>query len=169
MLLVCAALLASPVVAQEEAEQEVLGEDTVEGDVEYDGMFIGATVGDVMIVDEAALKRARHEVTEALEAHGYDKKRRRGDRTVYVSETAWKAKVIVDDDGWMIMRRRGVVLQAPDLPSHWWFSDTPLEYLTCVVAPHLCVKVGGLLVSKRRLQAQKGRVVEAMQDELYDY
>lgn len=135
---------------------------------ERDGLFdFEVPEGETIIVtDEAEVRRRQEQLVESLEELGYKKKRGRDGRTVYVTDTPWEPKVIVDDDGWMIMRRRPIVLTDPDLPEHWWFSDTPLEYLSCVVAPQLCVRLGGLVVSKKKLGHKKSAVVAASEDEL---
>ncbi len=135
---------------------------------ERDGLFdFEVPEGETIIVtDEAEVRRRQEQLVESLEELGYKKKRGRDGRTVYVTDTPWEPKVIVDDDGWMIIRRRPIVLTDPDLPDHWWFSDTPLEYLSCVVAPQLCVRLGGLVISKKKLGHRKAAVVAASEDEL---
>jgi hypothetical protein len=138
--------------------------------VEYDSDFgydpdvgVGETI---VVTDEYEVKRRQQAMINELRRLGYKEKKDRNGRTVYVSDVPWEPKVIVDDDGWMILRRRMVVLTDPDLPDSWWFSDTPLEYLTCVVAPHMCVRLGGMVISKRKLAHKKEAVVEATEDEL---
>lgn len=149
-------------------EYAVPGEEAFERDglFDYEPEYDGPVGETIVVTDEAEVKRRQAELVESLEGLGYEKKRGRDGRTVYVTDTPWEPKVIVDDDGWMIMRRRPVVLTDPDLPDHWWFSDTPVEYLTCVVAPHLCVRLGGLVISPKKLGHKKAAVVMASEDEL---
>jgi len=142
-----------------------------EGTFERDGLFeFDGPMGETIIVtDEAEVHRRQQEFVNELRNLGYKEKKGKDGRTVYVSETPWKPKVIVDDDGWMVLKRRPIVLTDPDLPEHWWFSDTPVEYVTCVVAPHLCIRMGGLVISKRKLTHHKAAVVNATQDEMTEW
>jgi len=136
-----------------------------DGELVEDRIFMLPEGETIIVTDESEVAAARLELTEALTRSGYEKKRARGGRTVYVAEAPWKPKVIVDEDGWMLMRRRPVVLTRPDLPDVW-FADTPLEYLTCVVAPPLCVRIGGLVISDRKLNHRKAEIMAHAGDEL---
>jgi len=170
MLLLLTALLL-PAQAQDpglDAEELALPDDEAferDGLFEYEGL-----VGDTIVVtDEAEVKRRQQEVINELRDLGYKAKRDRNGRTVYVHDVPWKPKVIMDDDGWMVLKRRRVVLTDPDLPDHWWFSDTPVEYITCVVAPHLCIRMGGMFISERKLMHHKAAVVNTTQDEMREW
>ena len=136
-----------------------------DGALVEDRIFMVPEGETIIVTDEAEVAAARQELTEALAIGGYQKKRSRDGRTIYVAEAPWKPKVVVDEEGWMIMRRRPVVFTKPDLPDSW-FADTPLEYLTCVIAPPLCVRIGGAVISERKLNHRKAEVVAHVGDEL---
>jgi len=170
MLLLLTALL-TPGFAQDpglDADELALPD---EGSFERDGLFeYEGPVGETIVVtDEAEVRRRQEAFVKELKSLGYKAKRDKDGRTVYVSETPWKPKVIVDDDGWMVLKRRPIVFTDPDLPDHWWFSDTPIEYVTCVVAPHLCIRMGGLVISKKKLTHHKAAVVNSTQAEMTEW
>lgn len=120
---------------------------------------------EILVVDELEIQRRRQEVIDELGELGYEQKRRRDGRTVLVDPVPYHPKVVIDDDGWMYTRRRPVVLTRPDFPDMWW-GDTPLELLTCAVAPYACVRIGGLVISKRKYAHHKEVVIEATEDEM---
>lgn len=120
---------------------------------------------EILVVDDLEVKRRRQEVINQLDELGYEQKRRKDGRTVLVDPVPYHPKVIIDDDGWMYTKRRPVVLTRPDFPDAWW-GDTPLELLTCVVAPYACVRLGGLVISKRKYAHHKELVITATQDEM---
>lgn len=111
---------------------------------------------EVYYVDDQAVVRAREEVGLALRELGYDRRRTRNGREVYVNEVPWKPQVVVDDDGWMVVRRAPPSFGKPDLPGIW---DGPLGYLVCVANPTACVHIGGWVISERKLAWHKESVV----------
>ncbi|MBN1336842.1 MAG: hypothetical protein JXB39_12870 [Deltaproteobacteria bacterium] len=126
----------------------------------------GSTPGEVIYVDEQAVRRAREEVGLVLRDLGYRKKRTREGRDYYANEAPWKPWVVVDDDGWMILKRAPVTFSKPELEGIW---RGPLGYLVCVVQPTACIHLGGLVVSERKLQWQKQAVLEAVKPALDRY
>jgi hypothetical protein len=111
---------------------------------------------EVLYVDDQAVIRARQEVGLALRDMGYDRKRTRNGREVYVNEVPWKPQVVVDDDGWMVVRRAPPSFGKPELPGIW---RGPLGYLVCVANPTACVHIGGWVISERKLAWHKEAVV----------
>jgi hypothetical protein len=112
---------------------------------------------EVIYVDEQAVIRARQELGFALRDMGYQRKRVRNGREIYVNEIPWKPQVVVDDDGWMVVRRAPPSVGKPDLPGIW---SGPLGYLVCVANPTACVHIGGWVISERKLAWHKHAVVE---------
>jgi hypothetical protein len=112
---------------------------------------------EVIYVDDQAVLRARAELGLALRDLGYHRKRVRNGREIYVNEDPWKPQVLVDDDGWMLIRRAPPSFGKPDLPGIW---GGPLGYLVCVANPTACIHIGGWIVSKRKLGWQEHEVVE---------
>ncbi len=122
--------------------------------------------GEVIYVDEQAVRRAREEVGLVLRDLGYHRRHTRDGRDYYANESPWKPWVVVDDDGWAILKRAPVTFSKPELEGVW---RGPLGYLVCVVQPTACIHVGGLVVSERKLRWQKQRVLEAVKPALDRY
>jgi len=162
-----ALLLASPAWAQDDPEP--MGEPPV-GDAEGEDVAdVEAGDGDadeVIYVDDAAVIRARQEVGFALRDMGYQRKRTRNGREIYVNEIPWKPQVVVDDDGWMVVRRAPPTVGKPDLPGIW---GGPLGYLVCVANPTACVHIGGWVISERKLAWHKEAVVSHIEPTMGRY
>ena len=73
-----------------------------------------------------------------------------------LERSSYKPTVVIDDDGWMMVKRSPIRIDPPGK------RDNKLRYLWCLppftITP-LCIKVGGQTISKRRLQSHKERVV----------
>jgi hypothetical protein len=117
----------------------------------------GPDPDEVIYVDDQAVIRARQELGFALRDMGYQRRRVRNGREIYVNEIPWKPQVVVDDDGWMVVRRAPPSVGKPDLPGIW---SGPLGYLVCVANPTACVHIGGWVISERKLAWHKQAVVE---------
>jgi len=111
---------------------------------------------EIFYVDDQDVIRTRAELGLALRDLGYQRKRTRNGREIYVNEVPWKPQVVVDDDGWMVVRRAPPSFGKPDLPGIW---DGPLGYLVCVANPTACVHIGGWVISERKLAWHKEAVV----------
>ncbi len=135
-----------PAVPQAQASS---AEEEEQADLEDDA-------NEVIYVDEQAVIRARQEVGLALRDLGYQRKRERNGREIYVNEVPWKPQVLVDDDGWMVVRRAPPTFSKPDLPGIW---RGPLGYLVCVANPTACVHIGGWVIAERKLAWHKEAVV----------
>jgi hypothetical protein len=122
--------------------------------------------GEVVYVDEQAVRRAREEVGLVLRDLGYHKKRTRDGRDYYANESPWKPWVVVDDDGWLVLKRAPVSFSKPELEGIW---RGPLGYLVCVTQPTACIHLGGLVVSERKLAWQKQAVLQAVKPALDRY
>ncbi len=134
-----------------------LEDEEVQGDSEPD---------EIIYVDDQAVIKARQEVGLALRDLGYQKKRSRNGREIYVNEAPWKPQVVVDDDGWMVVRRAPPTVGKPDLPGIW---GGPLGYLVCVANPTACIHIGGWVVSGRKLAWQKEEVVRHLEPSMGRY
>ena len=154
--LACAALLAFaiPVSAQDSAAPQAASS-TQESGAQAEEE---APDEEIVVSDHAVIK-AREQVGLALRDLGYHKKRTRNGREIYANDAHWKPWVVVDDDGWMIVKRAPISFSKPELRGIW---NGPLGYIVCVVNPTACVHVGGLVVSKRKLAWQKQAVVEGV-------
>jgi hypothetical protein len=144
------------------------GADEVED--ETDGYEDRYTPGEeFVVVGDLVVQAARHEVTRALAQQGYVAKRQREGFTVYLHPVAYKPKVLVYDDGFVIIRRRGVAYTPPNVGNVSRGLEIGLRTATCVVAPIFCFHAPGLLMSPARLEKQKEMVVEGLEDEVRAY
>ena len=134
-----------------------------------------ATPGETLVVssgNHVAQKRA--ELGGALRDLGYGNMKRRGEWSIYLAEAPWYPKVMVHDSGYMMIKRRGVHFKLPEI-ADWGGLEKPLELALCLVQPTSCVRVHGLLTSKRRLRWKEQEVVDqtrkqmiAFQDSIAD-
>ena len=121
---------------------------------------------ETIYVYDQVVARTKQELEYALRDMGYDKVRASDGRQVFVSEVPWRPQVILDDDAWIRVKRAPVQFGKPELPG---IGRGPLGYAVCIVAPTSCVRVGGIVVSKRKLQWAKTEVVEGIQPSLLAY
>lgn len=134
-----------------------------------------ATPGETLIVNpDNNISKRRGELGGALGALGYGEMKRRGEWSVYLSDAPWYPKVMVHDSGYMMIKRRGVHFKLPEI-ADWGGLEKPLEVALCLIQPTSCIRIHGLLVSKRRLRWKEQEVVDktrremmAFQDSLAD-
>ncbi len=139
----------------EEASREAATAPAVEAEsVEADDPDATITVW-----GEAEIARRRAALERDLLQNGYEPGRRKGDRTVYRARQAWKPSVVVYDDGFVVLRRGPVRFGVPEGVNPWW-------NLLCPLALPMCVRVGGQIVSKRKLDPVKGKVLAETRPEL---
>jgi hypothetical protein len=119
-----------------------------------------ASSEDMIIHGESVVAKKRGDLERKLRRLGYDKFVRKDGRTLVRHRTAYKPTVVIDDDGWMTVKRSPIRIDPPGK------RDNKLRYLWCLppftITP-LCIKVGGQTVSRRRLQSHKTRVIQATQ------
>jgi hypothetical protein len=114
----------------------------------------------IWVFEDGEVKRTREEVGLALRDLGYRRRKTQNGRDVYSNADPWKPWVYVDDDGWMMMRRAPVTFGKPEgLPGIW---RGPLGYLVCVVTPTACIRIGGQVVSRKKLRPSKVEVLETI-------
>ena len=115
---------------------------------------------EMIIHGESVVAKKRGELERKLRRLGYDKFVRKDGRTLVRHRTAYKPTVVIDDDGWMMVKRSPIRIDPPGK------RDNKLRYLWCLppftITP-LCIKLGGQTISKRRLQSHKERVVQGTQ------
>jgi hypothetical protein len=135
-----------------------------EDQVEREGLFEEPDL-EIVVIDDQAVKRAAEEMGQELEDLGYEKARRRGDRTVYTHDTGWRHKVVVHDDGWVYFRQRPPHVRKPDMDTAW--SDLPVvPWLICAPMPTACVSLGTVAVRRQLKHQDKERTMQATGDEL---
>ncbi|MCK6520871.1 hypothetical protein L6R49_05445 [Myxococcota bacterium] len=119
---------------------------------------------ELLILGERQAEQARAEVEARLEAAGYEDGVRRGDKVVYKHPVHWKPRVVVYDEGFMVLRRQPPRVRAPELGNSPANDRPVVKWWPCLIIPTLCVQAGGLVVSPARFERQKELVVQATEE-----
>ncbi|MCB9781312.1 MAG: hypothetical protein H6742_22280 [Alphaproteobacteria bacterium] len=111
----------------------------------------------LVIYDQAEVARRRKALEQQIRELDYRVGKDKGDRTIFRPEVPWKPSVIVHDDGRVDTRRSPVRWRAPGR------EDNPLNQLWCLPPfTPMCVRIGGQVVSKAKLQPRKQDVLDAI-------
>lgn len=114
---------------------------------------------EIVIYDTLEIARRRAEVEGLLLEQGYKEGIRKDDRTIFRPQTPWKPSVVVHDDGIVQLTRSPVRWMAPGDP------DNALNNLWCLPPfTPMCVRIGGQVISKTKLDAHKNKVIESVHD-----
>jgi len=106
---------------------------------------------EIIVYGELRVEEARAKVVADLEALGFTRVKEKDGRLVLRHAQNWKGKVIFHDDGRLQFRRQA---PEPTMPDTFFKRASPLVgWVPCVVVPTACVKVGGWVVSERKLGA----------------
>lgn len=117
---------------------------------------------EIVVFGEMEIARRRRALNNRLRAQGYKEKKKKRDGTaVWRPETPWKASVEVHDEGFVVMKRSPVRFDS------YIKGKSPARWIGCI-PPFIvmCVRVGGQVVSKTKLDAQKNRLATSMDAEL---
>ncbi len=153
------------------ASSDGSGRDVEEESEEEEGEYLDryAQSEEILIVGDSAVQKARHEITRSLAEQGYVPKRQRDGVTVYLHPVPYKPKVLVYDDGFVVLRRRGFAYTPPNVGNVPRGMEIGLRTTLCILAPIYCFHAPGLLLSPARLEQQKELVVENVKDEVRAY
>ncbi len=122
-----------------------------------------APTEEMIIIGDSVVARRRQDVINNLRSLGYREHRRRDGRSIFRPNTPWKPSVLMDDDAWMVLRRTPVRIDPPGK------KDNKLRYLWCLppfTISAACIRIGGQVISKRKLAHAKEEVVRATRYEL---
>jgi len=134
------------------------------------GIAVAATEEDdepdevIIVYGEQRVEEARDQVIADLTGLGYRKLVDKGDRLVLKHETSWKGKVVLHDDGFLEFRRQGPKGTMPD--TFFRRASPAVGWVPCLVVPTACVKVGGVVVSKRKLRHIEVRTTQYVAHDL---
>ncbi len=121
---------------------------------------------EIVVYGELRVQEARDQVVRDLEAMGFTRVMEKDGRLVMRHAQHWKGKAVLHDDGRIQFRRQP---PEPSMPDTFFKRASPLVgWVPCVVAPTACVKVGGWVVSKRKLGAVHSRAADAVAPSLTD-
>lgn len=124
----------------------------------------GEEVHELIVYGDLRVAQAIDAVVEGFQDEGFTEVVDKGDYLRLRSDAPWKGEVRVYKDGWIRTRRQPVRVVAPEVP--WAPDDSPGAYATCILWPPACVKVGGVLVSRRKLRGVQVRAIAGVQDEI---
>lgn len=114
--------------------------------------------GEIVVFGDLEVARKRQAVINDLRQLGYRDGKRKDGYTLFRPESPWKPSVRVYDDGFVVLRRSPPRFMHPGDP------NKPLNYLWCLPPfTPMCLRIGGVVVSKRKLTPQKERVASALE------
>jgi hypothetical protein len=118
----------------------------------------------IIVYGEERVKEAREKVIHDLGSLGFTRLLEKDGRLVMRHEQNWRGKAVLYDDGRLDFKRQTPQGTMPDT----FFKDaSPLiGWVPCVVVPTACVKVGGWVVSPRKLGTIQERATTAVQPSL---
>lgn len=115
---------------------------------------------EMIVVGQREVARKRAAIERDLQEMGY-KPIDRGDYTVYRPASVWHPSVLVYDDGFVVIKRTPPRFEPPIAGS------SNMRYLACLPPfTPMCVRLGGWMVSDKKLTAQKARVANALDPEV---
>lgn len=127
----------------------------------------GEVVHEVIVHGDLRVEAARREVIEQLRDEGYTDIKDMGDYMRLRNDAVWKGEIRVYDDGWVHMKRQPVRFIAIGTP--WAAEGSPGAWIGCVFYAFACVKPGGQLLSRNKLEGVKGRVLGEVDPEAREF
>jgi len=120
---------------------------------------------DMIVWGELQVEAARQEVIRELRAQGYTREIRKKGKSfvIFRHPQASKGEVLIYDDGWIKMRRQPVIFEGPKMP--WAPRNSAGAWAGCLIYPWACVKLGGVLIGKRKFIAHKRRTLVHVEDD----
>lgn len=113
---------------------------------------------EIVVFGDLQVAARRAELDRGLRAQGYRMGIRKDGKTVYRPEAPWKPTVVVYDDGFVRLKRSPVRFEPPGHQA----GSNKLRYLWCLPPfTPMCLRIGGQVVSKRKLEPQKAQVLTA--------
>ena len=112
---------------------------------------------EMIVFGELEAQRRRQQLDQDLRDLGYRAGKRKDGRTVYRPEVAWHPSVIIDDDGYAIIKRSPVRFEP------WVQGRSNLRWISCIPPfTIMCIKLSGQLVSDAKLTPKKQVVAEGI-------
>ena len=116
---------------------------------------------EMIVVGALEAQRRRQALEQDLRDLGYRAGKKKEGRTVYRPEVAWHPTVIIDDDGYAIIKRSPVRFEP------WVEGRTNLRWISCIPPfTIMCVRIGGQVVSSAKLTPKKQAVAEGIDPSL---
>jgi hypothetical protein len=126
-------------------------------DASIDEEMIVAHDEEIIVFGELEIARRRAELEADLRDLGYREVKTKDGRTIFRPEVAWHPTVVIHDEGYVILKRSPVRVEP------WVQGRTKLTWLSCLPPfTPMCLRIGGQIVSPRKLTPKKGYVAEAI-------
>jgi hypothetical protein len=122
-----------------------------------------APTEEMTVIGDSEVARRRQAVINNLRVLGYREHRRKDGRSMFRPDIPWKPSVLMDDDAYIVLRRTPVRIDPPGK------KDNKLRYLWCLPPMTIsaaCIRVGGQVISKRKLAHAKEEVARATRYEI---
>lgn len=116
---------------------------------------------EVIVYGQAEIRKRRQELDQRLRNMGYKAVKQEDGKTVYRPEVVYYPSVIIDEDGYAILKRSPVRFIPPGK------GDSKLRYLWCLPPfTVMCIRPGGRIIAPRKLTPLKTKVSEAIDPQL---
>ncbi|MBK6580261.1 MAG: hypothetical protein IPG17_29670, partial [Sandaracinaceae bacterium] len=101
---------------------------------------------EITIYGQAEIRRRRQELDKRLRTMGYRAVKQDDGKTVYRPETVHYPSVIIDEEGYAVLKRSPIRFIPPGK------GDSKLRYIWCLPPfTVMCIRPGGQIISKRKL------------------
>lgn len=128
----------------------------------------GETSEDVTVWAEDPVRRARLEIVEALEDHGYTHRRTRKGKDIFIAPEPYRPKVILDrDQATVVTRRRNLVWTGADGRDD--NGGLEPEDVWCLLWPPACLSTSGAQISKRKYHNRRRMTLDVIAPQLEAY
>jgi hypothetical protein len=122
---------------------------------------------EIIVHSQTVIAAKKKALENKLRRIGYKKFIRKKGRTVVRHARSYRPAVVLDDDGWIYLKRSPVRFEPPGKAAE---RSSKLKYLWCLPPFTVaCVRIGGQLVSRRRLQSYKNKVASRSRSYVKDW
>jgi hypothetical protein len=121
---------------------------------------------EMIVIGQMRVATTRERVVTKLKRMGYHPVKRDNGRTIIRHRAAYKPTVILDDDGWIMLKRSPIKIDPPGK------KRNKLRYLWCLPPFTLtpaCIRPGGQLIHPKKLSSEKGRIVARIKPYLREW
>jgi len=121
---------------------------------------------EMIVIGQMRVATTRERVVTKLKRMGYHPVKRDNGRTIIRHRAAYKPTVILDDDGWIMLKRSPIKIDPPGK------KRNKLRYLWCLPPFTLtpaCIRPGGQLIHPNKPSSEKGRIVARIKPYLREW
>lgn len=118
----------------------------------------------IIVYGDLEVETARIELINKLRDNGFTIERRRDNYLLLRHQVPWKGQVKVYDDGWVMVGRQPVRVEAPQ--TRFAERNSPLAWAGCLLYPHRCISLNGILISEAKFEPIESRAVAMIKPEV---